>query len=318
MKTLERFFLITTACLTTTVGCHARNSPEAIASSTPRFLTSGVGFADYWPCFSPDGTKVLFSRHADGSRSWELWIVGADGSGPRRLTHEALPVSATRASWSVNTGLIALTGVSNSGKSSVWIIRPDGTLEERQPTGLPEGFFYPSWYPSGDELAVMDGHDLVIKRVDLARGTTVPLTNRNRIFTGMPSVSPDGKWIAFAGQLNRGRTYDQSQNSIWLLDLTNGIEHSLEPTPQQGRAPSWSPDSKRLAFESNRGSLLGRYAVFIVNSDGTGLQQITDYELNATHPVWSPDGQKLAFAARDGWLSTGTKIATIAVPPTPR
>jgi Tol biopolymer transport system component len=161
----------------------------------------------------------------------------------------------------------------------------------------------------------MDGHDLVIRRIDLARGTAVALTNRERIFTGMPSVSPDGRWIAFAGQLNRGQSYDQSHNSIWLLNLNSGVEHSLEPTPGEGRTPSWSPDGKRLAFESNRGSLLGLYAVFIVNRDGTGLRQITDYKLNANHPVWSPDGRKLAFSARSGWLSTGTKIAVIALPP---
>lgn len=160
----------------------------------------------------------------------------------------------------------------------------------------------------------MDGHDLVIKRVDLGTGAAVTLTNRDRILTGMPTVSPDGKSIAFAGQVNKGQRYDQSQNSIWLLDLSNGIEHSLEPTPQQGRAPSWAPDSNRLAFESNRGSFLGRYAVFVVNRDGTGLQQITDYKWNATHPVWSPDGRKLAFAASNGGKSTETRIATVALP----
>jgi Tol biopolymer transport system component len=305
--------MITTACLAT-VGCQAQNPPETVASSTRQFLTSGTGFVDYWPCFSPDGTRVLFSRRAEGDRSWQLWLVRTDGTEPHKLSHDALPVSATRPNWSVNSGLIALTGISESGKSSVWIINPDGTPKEQQPTGLPEGLFYPSWYPTGDQLAVMDGHDLVIKRVDLATATAATLTNRDRILTGMPSVSPDGKWIAFAGQLNKGQRYDQSQNSIWLLDLSNGIEHSLEPTPQQGRAPSWAPDSNRLAFESNRGSFLGRYAVFIVNRDGTGIQQITDYKLNATHPVWSPDGQKLVFAASDGWKSAESRIATVAVP----
>jgi Tol biopolymer transport system component len=210
--------------------------------------------------------------------------------------------------------LIALTGISDSGKTRLWVIKPDGTPVEPQPGGLPEGLFYPSWYPSGDELAAMDGHALVIKRIDLQSGTAVALTSRDRVLAGMPSVSPDGNWIAFAGQLNKGQPYDQSRNSIWLLDLHTGIMHSLEPTPQQGRAPSWARDSRRLAFESNRGSPLGRYAIFVVNRDGSGLRQITRFEWNATHPVWSPDGQRLAFAALASLLSNETKIAMVTLP----
>ena len=311
MKTSVRLLvMMTTACFAA-AGCGAQDAPKL----APRFLTSGTGFSDYWPCFSPDGTKVLFSRRVNGNRTWKLWIVGADGTEPHLLAGDALPISATRANWSFHGNLIALTGISDSGKTSVWIIKPDGTPVEPQPAGLPEGLFYPSWYPSGDALAAMDGHTLEIKRVDLKQGTAGALTSRDRILTGMPSVSPDGNWIAFAGQLNKGQKYDQSQNGVWLLDVHSGMVHSLEPTPLQGRAPSWSPDSKKLAFESNRGNPLGRYAVFTINRDGTGLQQVTSFEWNATHPVWSPNGQELVFAALGSWLSKETKIALVTLPP---
>ena len=37
----------------------------------PRALTSGDGNrAGLWPCFSPDGKMVLFSRTSDGGKSW--------------------------------------------------------------------------------------------------------------------------------------------------------------------------------------------------------------------------------------------------------
>jgi Tol biopolymer transport system component len=68
---------------------------------------------------------------------------------------------------------------------------------------------------------------------------------------------------------------------------------------------------QRIAFESDRGSPEGRYSIFIVNRDGSGLVQVTDYALNATHPVWSRDGKKMVFAAGD---QTGTAIAAIAFP----
>jgi len=148
----------------------------------------------------------------------------------------------------------------------------------------------------------MDGEELNIKRIDLARHNTETLTDRKRFYTGMPAVSPDGKWIAFAGQRNAGQSYDQTKNSIWLLELRTGEIHSLEKTPGQGRAPSWSPDGTRLAFESSRagdGGFRPNYAVFTIGRDGTGLRQVTDLQVNANHPVWSPDGKRLVVVSAD-------------------
>jgi len=129
----------------------------------------------------------------------------------------------------------------------------------------------------------------------------------------MPAVSPDSKQIAFAGQRNIGRAYDQSKNQIWLLD-DHGLLHTLEESPAQGRAPSWSPDGAWLAFESNRGGTDTLYAAFIIKRDGTGLRRVSDYELGANHPVWSPDGQSLVVAARFIKGRPKTGIAIIAAP----
>lgn len=159
----------------------------------------------------------------------------------------------------------------------------------------------------------MDAEELVIKKVDLNTGVAITVTDPKQLFTGMPSVSPDGKWIALAGQANLGQKYDQTKNTIWLVG-DNGVARPLESKPDQGRAPTWSPDGKRLAFESNRGSAVGLYAIFLVNRDGTGLIQVTDQTFNADHPVWSPDGRKLAFSARASILVKGRGIAVIDLP----
>jgi Tol biopolymer transport system component len=130
--------------------------------------------------------------------------------------------------------------------------------------------------------------------------------------SGMSSVSPDGQWVAFAGQKNAGQNYDQEENVVWLRDPAGKLA-TLETPPLQGRAPVWSPDGKQLAFESDRGNPQGHYAVFLVNRDGSGLIQLTDFTLDATHPVFSPDGKHLVFAY--GTPAKANGIAVIDLSP---
>jgi Tol biopolymer transport system component len=263
-----------------------------MATAAPRFLTNGSdGVLDYWPCFSPDGKTVLFSRSADKGRSWSLWKIAAAGGAAEAFAK--LPVTATRAAWSANNNLIAFTGTGADRKSSIWILQSNGSGAHAV-EGTNE-LIYPSWYPDGKTLAVMDGNALVTRKLSLDGGPVAALTNRAEVMTGMPSVSPNGEWVAFAGQANKGQTYDQEENVIWLVGVDSKLR-TLEAAPLQGRAPVWSPDGRRLTFESDRGNPDGHYAVFLINRDGSGLTQVTDYTLDATHPVFSSDGRRLVFA----------------------
>lgn len=181
-------------------------------------------------------------------------------------------------------------------------------------SGLSNQIFYPSWYPDGHQVAVMDAGDLSIKRIDLSKGAVTVLTDLKSVYTGMPSVSPDGKWIAFAGQENKGQPYDQTKNSIWLME-DSGVPRLLESKPNQGRAPTWSPNGKQLVFESDRASSAGLYSIFLINRDGTGITRMTDPALNADHPVWSPDGRHVAFSAHDATqFGPGRSIGIIELP----
>ena len=271
----------------------------SLAGITPRFLTTNSSGEDYDSLFSPDGKAVLFSRTNDGT-DYKLMSVPAAGGAVTPFAQTALPVAATRASWSPRkNGQIAFTGIAADGSASVWVMDGDGrNAHPVSATGLSNQIFYPSWYPDGKHLAVMDGAQLVIKRIALTGGAAQVLTDHAKVLTGMPSVSPDGKWIVFAGQANQGQPYNQLQNVIWLVN-GSGALHTLERNPQQGRAPTWSPDGKRVTFESDRGSPDGRYAIFMINADGSGLVQVSDYALNANHSVWSADARHMTFSARD-------------------
>ena len=87
--------------------------------------------------------------------------------------------------------------------------------------------------------------------------------------------------------------------------------------------PEWSPDGKRIAFDSNRGtSSPDDHDIFVVNQDGSGLKRLTSGKSNDQAPTWSPDGTKLAFFSNrsgndDIWVMNGsggglTQLTTVA------
>jgi Tol biopolymer transport system component len=64
--------------------------------------------------------------------------------------------------------------------------------------------------------------------------------------------------------------------------------------------PVWSPDGKQIAFRKRRPMIPKQtptYAVFIINSDGSNLHQLTNEEANEGEPSWSPDGRHIAFSS---------------------
>ena len=55
---------------------------------------------------------------------------------------------------------------------------------------------------------------------------------------------------------------------------------------------SWSPDSRRIAFQSY---ISGQWQIGVVNAAGGGERTLTNSSGDNTNPTWSPDGKTIAF-----------------------
>lgn len=61
--------------------------------------------------------------------------------------------------------------------------------------------------------------------------------------------------------------------------------------------PHPSPDGLHVLFQSNR---TGRWEIYVMNADGSGVVQLTDRPGDNVTPVWSPDGSEIAYASSPG------------------
>jgi Tol biopolymer transport system component len=106
--------------------------------------------------------------------------------------------------------------------------------------------------------------------------------------------SPDGKTIAFYGNQfvpnSLGELVALPPPHVFLVDVETGLQTVLTT----GRFPSWSPDGRRIAFDSSGPSS----KIFVINVDGTGREQIAGQQATRNiRPDWSPSGRQIAFAS---------------------
>ncbi len=264
------------------------------ASGAKRLLTGGDAVQPSW---SPNGKRIAYWALQQGSGRRDLWTIPAGGGEPTRVTNDdALDWNPV---WSPD-GKYLYFASDRGGSMNFWRVPLDET--SGQLLGTPETVVTPSVYSQhlsfsqdGKRLAyVQKAESRNLERVAFdpirgqTTGETAPVTQGTKYVTD-PDLSPNEEWFACSSQ-------GEKQEDILLIKRDGSEQRQLTNDVYRDRSPRWSPDGRRIAFYSDRS---GRFEVWAINSDGTGLQQITYTSGQSTvYPIWSPDGKQMLFKQR--------------------
>lgn len=204
-----------------------------------------------------DDTSHLYEIDPDGKNQRELASV--PGRAPtlspdgRRLVYMAGTWTATRLMVSALDGTNAKQ--INDGSSIAWNNHwsPDGKLIAFTGRNDPNG-----------ELAVY------VMDADGSSRRQVTHISADEGGAQWPVWSTDSRRLAI--QVN-SRTQKNSAH-IWIVDVATGFARKLAAHTERylDETPSWFPNGKRIAFQSNR---TGKMEVWVMNADGSGAKQIT-------------------------------------------
>jgi Tol biopolymer transport system component len=90
-------------------------------------------------------------------------------------------------------------------------------------------------------------------------------------------------------------------DQIHVMNGNGDVVRLIATTTGAKADPMFSPDGRKIVFTVGANDVGAPSPLWIVNSDGTGLAQLTTDGANDIRPTWSPDGTKIAFASnRDG------------------
>jgi dipeptidyl aminopeptidase/acylaminoacyl peptidase len=105
--------------------------------------------------------------------------------------------------------------------------------------------------------------------------------------------SPDGTRLAFT--VTEPAKGSEQPKHIWVYVANSGELRQFTSSAKSESRPRWSPDSKKLAFLSDRSEEFQQ--IYVMPSDGGEAIRLTEGKRSINNFEWTPDGKQIAFLA---------------------
>ncbi len=242
-----------------------------------------------FPCWSPDGTRIVFSRTPQDPDSplMGLWLTTPLGGEPRQLTR----VIGEHPDWSPDGSMIVFDGdfgnclqvVAATGGPPIRILPPGQTITKGG---------NPKWSPDGTRIAFHEDDTLWI--YELATGA---LTAAFSMEGAQPFPSC---WTRDSRSLYVVvRQAEFPRATVWLVAADGEQAMPLFTEDTLRYCLDLSPDGELLAFVCCEGRDCNLW--IMPAAGGNRRLQISSDPAYDDTPRWSPDGSAIAFtSSRDG------------------
>jgi Tol biopolymer transport system component len=115
----------------------------------------------------------------------------------------------------------------------------------------------------------------------------------NAVYDGQPGWSPDGTQIVY-------RREEAGGDSLRVIDVAGSRDAEILACPRLCQMPAWSPTNDVIAFQMITSPTVDAAGtapsnLYLIQSDGGDLQQLTQGTQPVWRPRWSPDGKQIVF-----------------------
>ena len=244
----------------------------------------------------------VYSPHREHNVRTGIYTSNPNGSGRARLTRGK---NDFQAQWSPNKSHIAfirtrfdqqVPNTLSSVETTLFSMRADGSRKTIlwRGSGPVAGF---DWAPDSDRLVYSrDGDLYVIDRRAMSEQKLTEAPSGG----AEPDWSPDGTRIAYTGRTVSGDPLAPARNEdIYVIDAEGGEPVQVTTDTDYDFAARWSPDGSRIAFVSTRGHCCSSESygsdIYVIDSDGTDEQRLTDDCTYKTSQQWTPDGSRIVY-----------------------